>query len=271
MDQLKLFAAQESLKEPSPLDDTKNHRLVFHSALDAKAAHQLSTLFLKKLKKIDPNARASIEELMSTGPWLDMPFLVVDVETTGLDRNQHRVIEVAWALFHNQEVVFSESRLCAIEGPLPEEIVALTGIRDDMLKDQPEFAHHIEGLLKAMNKAAFVVAYNANFDRLFLEAEFARAERLLPQKHWIDPCVFIREVDRYQKGKKLTDAAARWGVKLNNAHRALADALACGHLLYKLSSHLNAYTLPELIVTQQKWQAEQEKSYQAYLARKPAR
>jgi ATP-dependent DNA helicase DinG len=201
-------------------------------------------------------------------PWQNLPFLCVDTETTGLDRSLHRVIEVAWVMFENQIETSSNARLCGIEEALPSEIIKLTGIDDNMLQDQPPFEAHADELLEAMSKAQFVVAYNANFDKLFIEAEMKRVGKTLPDLPWIDPCTFIREIDRYQKGKKLSDAAARWGVELNGAHRAMADARATGLLLCKLVPHLKAAALPELVKMQETWRIEQDRNFKAYVARK---
>jgi DNA polymerase III epsilon subunit-like protein len=271
--QLPLFNSREPETTPKAVDiatSARYRRFVFHSEISETAARKLLNSFLKQLKKFDVHATAQLEDLMSNGPWIDMPFLCVDTETTGLDRNNNRVIEIAWVLFQGQKEILSSSHLCRHEDPLPAEIVSLTGISSLMVKDEKPFADHVPGLMDALSKAAFVVAYNANFDKLFIEAELARVGQTLPQKHWIDPCVYIRELDRYQKGKRLTDATKRWGVELTDAHRALADAKAAGLLLYKLAPHLQAFSLPELIVLQRQWQEEQEQNHRAYVARKQA-
>jgi len=273
MPQLPLFDVHPALSLSDVTKDgpaTRYRRFVFHSEVSDTDANKLMTSFLKSLRKLDPRATASLEDLMSNGPWLDMPFVVVDTETTGLDRKQHRVIELAWVHFQGTKEGASSAHLCHHEEPLPAEITNLTGITSDMVKDQQPFAAHIPAFLEAISKAAFIVAYNASFDRLFIESEFARAGIALPEKHWIDPCVFVREIDKFQKGKRLTDAALRWGVELDGAHRALADAKAAGKLLYKLAPHIPAFSLPELIVQQRVWQEQQEESYRAYAARKQA-
>jgi DNA polymerase III epsilon subunit-like protein len=249
---------------------TRYRRFVFHSEIPEATAHKLLNSFLKTLRKLDPHASATLEDLMSNGPWLEMPFLCVDTETTGLDRRENRVIEIAWVHFQSQKELASSAHLCRHEEPLPAEITSLTGITSEMVKNEKPFADHIPAFLEAFSKAAFIVAYNASFDRLFIESEFARAGLTLPEKHWIDPCVIVREIDKYQKGKRLTDATRRWGVELNDAHRALADAKATGHLLYKLAPHVPAFSLPELIVQQKLWQDAQEQSYRAYAAKKQA-
>jgi DNA polymerase III epsilon subunit family exonuclease len=274
MAQLQLFDTPLADKAASLSEENamgrRYRRFVFHGEIEESRARQMLGTFLKQLRKHDANATAQLEDLMSNGPWVDMPFLCVDTETTGLDRNNNRVIEIAWVLFAGQKELFAASHLCSHEGELPAEIVNLTGITSEMVKDQPPFGAHVPDFFEALSKAAFVVAYNANFDRLFIEAELGRVGLKLPKKHWVDPCVFVREIDRYQKGKRLTDATKRWGVELTDAHRALFDAKATGLLLYKLAPHLKAFSLPELILLQQKWQEEQEQAHRAYMARKQA-
>ncbi len=267
-DQLQLFESMQCAANAIDAFETGYRRFVFHSHIDERTAQKLLTSFLKQLRKFDGQATANLENLMTNGPWIDMPFLCVDTETTGLDRNNNRVIEIAWVLFQGRKELLSSSRLCRHDDPLPPEITGLTGITYEMVKDEKPFSHHVPDLIDALSQAAFVVAYNASFDKLFIEAEFARISQTIPQKHWIDPCVYIREIDRFQKGKRLTDATKRWGIELTDAHRAMADAKAAGLLLYKLAANLPAFTLPELIVLQKQWQDEQEQSRKAYLAKK---
>jgi len=123
-----------------------------------------------------------------------------------------------------------------------------------MLDGQPAFQESADFCLNLLKRASFLVAYNAKFDRPFLESEMARICKGLPDIPWIDPFIFICELDRYKRGKKLSDAARRWGVNLENAHRAQADAEAAGHLLLKMAEKLDCHSLYDLLVKQKLWQ-----------------
>lgn len=271
MSQLLLFDQASHAAEPLTIAlPVKKRRYLVEANLDDIEAHRLLTLISKHTKKQDPKGQVKMQSLGPNTPWTELPFLVVDTETTGLDANSNRVIEIAWVLFDARKEVASDARLCAIPESIPTEITGITGISNSMLEGQQGFEFHLDAFLEAASKAAFLVAYNAQFDRQFIEAEFARAGKSFPQFTWVDPCVYIREFDRYQKGKKLSDAAARWGVSLNGAHRALADAKAAGYLLLKLMPHLKASSLSELITLQNNWQQDQERQYKAYAARKGA-
>lgn len=199
----------------------------------------------KDLEKIDSKAVVSTKEEEKVS-WQDLPFLALDVETTGLDAASNRVIEFAMVPFNMpEEKAFS--KLYSVGEALPPMITSITGITDDMLKDQPPFGEHAEYCLKMLSRAAFVVAYNAKFDQPFLESEFARLGLVMPKLHWVDPFIFICELDRFKRGKKLTDAANRWGVSIKNAHRAMDDAEAAGRLMFKMAEKIDSFTLDELL------------------------
>lgn len=269
MSQMSLFEINSEAITPFQASlPLKKRRYTIEAVLDDIEAHRLLSFLTKHTKKHDTKGQIQMQNLGPATAWTELPFLVVDTETTGLDKNTHRVIEIAWVFFDGKKEIRSQAKFCAIGEPIPEEITKLTGISDEMLEGQNDFGSHIEDFLQAASKAAFIVAYNATFDRLFIEAEFERAGKELPALTWVDPCVFIREFDRYQKGKKLSDAATRWGVSLDGAHRALADAKATGHLLIKLMPHLKANSLSELIGLQNTWQQDQERQYKVYAARK---
>ncbi len=221
------------------------------------------------LNKIDEVIRKITKEIVqfdrhatiATGhdyelPWMEQSFLAIDVETTGLEAASNRVIELALVPFNYSDDTKPFSQLFSVGESLSPEIVQITGITDAMLKNQPSFAEHADVCLRMMERASFVVAYNAKFDRPFLESEMARVKRVLPQVPWIDPFIFICEIDRYKRGKKLSDSAKRWGVSLENAHRALSDAQAAGHLLLKMSDKIDCRSLKELMTKQKilEWQ-----------------
>lgn len=212
---------------------------------------QLGLFSLNTEKHTDPPSHFNN---LALTPWYEQPFFAIDVETTGLDPAFNRIIELAMVPFNMPSDIRPFCQLFAVSEPLPKEIIQITGISDAMLKNQPPFAESIDECLRLMEKAAFVVAYNAKFDQPFLESEMARLNKVLPNIPWIDPFIFICELDRYKRGKKLSDAAKRWGIHLENAHRAMADAEAAGKLMLKLAEKLNCRSLIELMNKQKIWQ-----------------
>lgn len=223
------------------------------SSISQRKLDEMVQRITKEVLGLDNKALVTSKVESTENPWHEMPFLALDVETTGLDAAANRVIELALVPF-NMPDEKNFSQLFSVGEPLPHEITQITGISDDMLKGKPVFKESADECLRLLHKASFVVAYNAKFDRPFLESEMARIDKILPDLAWIDPFVFICELDRFKRGKKLSDAAKRWGVNLENAHRALADAQAAGKLMLKMTDAVGCHSLDALLAKQKVWQ-----------------
>jgi len=207
--------------------------------------------------------------------WSTQSFCVIDFETTGLDAERDRVVEMGIVVFDGGVVTQKRQWLIHPEMAIPEESKAIHGIGDDEVKDAPKF-RELAVEIAALLEGRIPVAYNAEFDRKFLHAEFTRTGRapsdaqppaLRPDVVWIDPLVWVRELQKYEKGKKLTEVAARMGIALDNAHRADADAEAAGLVLLALASQM-PNTYGELVRLQGQYAARQEADFQAWRSRK---
>lgn len=176
--------------------------------------------------------------------WADAPFVVIDFETTGLDPEVDRILEIGLAAFANGAHVESKNWLVHPTVPVPAESSAVHGITDAMLEGAPRFAE-VFAEVREMLVGRIPVAYNHGFDSRFLWAEQRRAG--LPTRGddlppacaddgvWIDPLVWAREIQKNEKGFKLVDVAARLNIPLETAHRAAFDAEATGRVLLALS------------------------------------
>ena len=184
-----------------------------------------------------------VEEFAPDHPWHDLPIALVDVETTGRDASVDRVVEIGIAVAKHGMVTARYNWLLHPGIPIPAEVSAVHGIKDDDVKDSPRFeaiAHEVAAALAGCVPAA----YNAAFDRAFLANEFGRAgivggtalaPALRREVEWIDPLVWAREIQAAEKSRALGEVAARLGVKLENAHRASDDAEAAVLVLYSLA------------------------------------
>lgn len=200
--------------------------------------------------------------------WKDEPWIIADVETSGLDAAGDRVIEIGFCRVEERRVTERAGWLVDPELPsLPPAIVELTGLRIEDLRGQPRFAEIAPEVVARLGSAPVVVAYNAGFDRGFIGAELRRAGHALDGRPWADPLVYVREFDKYERGKKLTDATSRRKITVEgNAHRASADAELAGRLLLALLDRLPD-DWEELIALQGRWQAAQEADMAAYRKR----
>lgn len=170
--------------------------------------------------------------------WADAVLASLDLETTGRDPSSGRILAVA--LFRQDPDGAPVAIVDTLVDPgpdvvIPQEAAAVHGITRERLiaEEAPPtavvMAQVHEALTELADQGTGVVIYNAPFDWPFLAAELARLAppRTLPKCQLIDPLVLDRHVDRYRKGKRTLEAACQvYGVDLDNAHEASADALA---------------------------------------------
>ena len=159
-------------------------------------------------------------------------YVVLDVETTGLNTFADSIIEIGAVRFENGVEVDSFSELIDPQRPLPDKIVEITGITSAMLSGKrtlrevmPDFAKFCEG--------AVLVAHNAAFDMSF----FRRAFPLIGREFdfvTLDTLALARNLYPNSKNHKLGTLAKMLGVSLVNAHRAVHDARATAQVMMKM-------------------------------------
>ena len=195
--------------------------------------------------------------------WVDLPWAVIDFETTGFDERVDRVVEVGVVCFRGGEVTARINHLIQPGMPIPESAISVHGITDAMVEQSPRFEQIAEELKVAL-AGHLPVAYNATFDRKFMHAEMGRAgvfgdlpPALDPRVTWLDPLVWVRELMAEEKSKRLGDICERLEIPLSDAHRAWADAEAAGRVLLALVDRMPK-TYAELIRIQDQYAARQE-------------
>ncbi len=178
-----------------------------------------------------------VAEHDSEARWLELPIVSIDTETTGRDPDVDRVVEVACVIFRGGAVVEARSWLVNPGRPIPEAAFQVHGISDDAVAGAPAFAA-VAAEIVACCGDAIPLAYNAEFDRRFLHAEFARsggdlADAAMARSgvDWLDPLVWARELQASERSRSLGDVCARLGIALEQAHRATSDAEAALHVL----------------------------------------
>src|SRR6188768_1625299 len=116
-------------------------------------------------------ARGIADEYAAEALVADVPMIAIDVEATGLEPGVDKVVEVACVVFYRGEI----ERHAWLVNPgrlINPEAQAVHHISDDDVKDAPSFAQIAERLLAVLARG-IPLAYNADFDRAFLMAEFA--------------------------------------------------------------------------------------------------
>lgn len=175
------------------------------------------------------------------GRWLSEALLLAfDTETTGVDPASARVVEIGACYHQGGARVASPLRVVVDPGePIPEGASAVHGITDDDVRGAPSFgevADRLAARLFDSEHPPILVGYNArDYDAPLLNAELERAgrpERIDPARV-VDPIWWIRWHLRAHSGR-LGDVCSLFGVPLESAHAAWADAAATAELLARM-------------------------------------
>jgi DNA polymerase III epsilon subunit family exonuclease len=154
---------------------------------------------------------------------LPQRFIVLDLETTGLDSSAHEIIEIgAIRVNRDSNVHDTFSSLVKPTGRIPKKITDITGISQDLVdregepleKAIKEFAKFIEDLP--------LVTFNAEFDMAFLQ-NAAKRHNLVIDNPISCALKMARRAWPGRKSYKLKDLAKDGGLSDEGTHRALGD------------------------------------------------
>jgi len=106
---------------------------------------------------------------------LTKPLVIFDLETTGLDLVKDRIIQISYIKVHPNGKEERGNELINPEKPNPEEVVALTGISNDDVKDKPTFKQIAQSLADMFVGSDFAGFNSNHFDIPLLAEEFLRA------------------------------------------------------------------------------------------------
>lgn len=106
---------------------------------------------------------------------LTKPLVIFDLETTGLDLVKDRIIQISYIKVHPNGKEERGNELINPEKPIPDEVIALTGISNDDVKDKPTFKQIAQSLADMFVGSDFAGFNSNHFDIPLLAEEFLRA------------------------------------------------------------------------------------------------
>lgn len=182
-------------------------------------------------------------------PWTERALAVLDCESTGVDTQTARIVQLAFVRVLPDGTIDDAHSLCTLVNPgvaIPAEATAVHGITDDQVRVPgvpttatalAAFAYRLGSFWAAGDCVAVM---NAPYDIPLVESEWARCARdgILPV--WppvLDPLVLDRHLDRYRPGRRnLAALCQHYGVPLSEAHDARADAIATARVLLAIAA-----------------------------------
>jgi CRISPR-associated protein Cas2 len=167
-------------------------------------------------------------------------YIVVDVETTGLDADKDSIIEIAAIKIEGNAIIEKFSTLIRSNIPIPQKIIELTGITESMLLDNGvELSPALSKFLEFVGPLP-VVSHNADFDLGFLRNACSRCGLPLFSNRCIDTLSLSKRVVSGVKNYKLSTLAEHFGISQQRQHRGEDDCIATKQLYEKLIDMLES-------------------------------
>lgn len=161
-------------------------------------------------------------------------YVVLDLETTGLQPKEDEIIEIAAIRAMDSTVVETFSCLVQCERHLPQSIIQLTGITDTMLCEQGLQRKQAIQQLLAFLREDLLVGYNIGFDMEFLRAACKQLDLSPPVNRCIDVLGLARRKVFGVKNYQLATLAEHFSIALKDVHRAQGDCERIMQLYCKL-------------------------------------
>ena len=168
-----------------------------------------------------PDGLTSIFDFKENQFLKDETYCVLDIETTGISKLTEKITEFGIMKVKNGEVIDTFECFVNPEKPIPEKVVEVTHITDEMVKDAETIDVVLPKVLEFVGDS-IVVAHNASFDIGFIK-ENARKLNLKFDNTYIDTLALAKELFPNYKKYKLGIIAENLNIKVDVAHRALAD------------------------------------------------
>ncbi|MFE9452278.1 3'-5' exonuclease [Streptomyces sp. NPDC006739] len=216
--------------------------------------------------------------------WTSRPLVAFDLETTGTDIERDRIVTAA-VVAVDPDGRLPEPRTWLLDPgvPIPQQASAIHGIstehaRAHGMRAAPAIEEITSAVAETLNSGTPLVVMNARYDLSLLDRECRRhgikplGDRLCgAPSPVIDPLVLDKHVDRYRKGSRNLQAlCAHYGVTLDDAHNAVADAVAAARAARSMGVRhavIGALATADLHHLQIRAAAEQAASLQEYLRR----
>lgn len=165
-----------------------------------------------------------------------LPYVVLDIETDGLDENVNTIIELG-AVKVDGETRNEFHRLIRCEQSLPASITELTGITESMLMEEGVFLDDaLDDLLNFIGDD-ILVGYRVDFDIRFINKALEKFNRPKLTNLQHDLMRYVKKEKMFLKDYKLKTALAAYGILEEVPHRALKDA----RLIARLASKVNKF------------------------------
>jgi len=209
--------------------------------------------------RAEPAAQAIRQYQQTAGPATDTlaqhcRFLVLDVETTGLDAAKHHIVSLGWVEIMQGELALETARHFLVKPPVSVGQSAIYhGLHDHQLQQALELGEVLNIFLQQA-AGAVLVAHHARLEQQFLQTACQRVFGNSPRFRLLDTMQIewqrLLQQNKVVKsdGLRLAQCLSRHQLPSGLFHHALEDAYSCALLLLCQikQSRSNSTTLGDL-------------------------
>ena len=165
-------------------------------------------------------------------------FIIFDIETTGLSPKTCGITQIGALKYKNGEIIGEFSTFVDCGKPIPENIVKLTGITDDMVRGAPSESEAVTSFLEFCG-SRMLVAHNANFDISFIRR--VADESSIPfENPYLDTVALSRYINSDINKHTLDTLARYYNLGEFDHHKADADTEMLAKIFECMSRKLAA-------------------------------
>ncbi len=152
-------------------------------------------------------------------------FCALDLETTGTNAALHMIVEVGIIRFTADRIIESYQTLVNPGVKIPEDVTALHGITDEMVRGAPPI-YALLGEIRRLMEDALLVIHNPGFDLSFLGWAFLKGGLPAPEMNAVDTVRLARRAWPNLANHRLETICGHLRLDMT-PHRAIPDATAC--------------------------------------------
>ena len=172
-----------------------------------------------------------------------MKMIFFDTETTGLDFNKDKIIEIALLVVEDGQITEKYNKFIQQTNPLSNEIKELTGIDDEKLDEGVKESKVADDLYKLLSPGTLMVAHNCQFDLNFIYNLLCKyydenkIDNLFKNILWLDSLTIFKDRKRFPH--KLKDMVSYYNIGDVKFHRAIDDTIALSKCVKALNEERN--------------------------------
>jgi CRISPR-associated protein Cas2 len=158
-------------------------------------------------------------------------FIVVDIETTGLNASLNDIIEIGALKVEHDCIIDEISLLVNLQKNIPKFIEKLTGITNQLVREKGmPLSCALQEFCQFVNES-ILIGHNIGFDLEFLNRALEReGKERLPNQSYDTMQMYAQISSNQIESRKLIKIAQHYGIEEKQKHRALDDC----RLIYKV-------------------------------------